>query len=66
MSGLVEQIGEQISALPEGRYLTAKELLHLGNGTIFAVKTWLRLAASASRSPICSKPGSMVMARTRE
>lgn len=31
MSRLVEQIVEQISALPEGRYLTAKELLHLGN-----------------------------------
>ncbi len=31
MSGLVEQIVEQISDVPEGRYLTAKELLHLGN-----------------------------------
>ena len=31
MGGLAEQIVEQIGALPEGRYLTAKELLHLGN-----------------------------------
>ncbi len=31
MVGLVEQIVEQIRALPEGRYLTAKELLHLGS-----------------------------------
>ena len=31
MSGLAEHIVGQISALPEGRYLTAKELLHLGN-----------------------------------
>ena len=31
MHGLVEQIVEQIRALPEGRYLTAKELLHLGS-----------------------------------
>ncbi len=30
MSELVERVIEQISASPEGRYLSAKELLHLG------------------------------------
>jgi predicted transcriptional regulator of viral defense system len=31
MGELADQIAEQINALPEGRYLTAKGLLHMGN-----------------------------------